>query len=309
MFQCKIKIELQRSILYVFFFLFLFNCNVIADEDLGKKLAKIPIEDREKLDILFKRLVFTNHFGYTLVGAKPVALAANFTSAYKPNALFMIRKGSPLLNLTRSGIPWDKWAIWEKWNNLFHSENFIFLREPSTLVSDTDLVFLINKEKFKESIKKHLKLFQSILHHPVDAEDFLEKLQTKQSTLQALIKNNEALLGILLGYGQKNALMYERRNLIEGNNELSRALLKNIKPNNHHRTLDDEIEFLNRVLQEVDLPDLLYINPVIFTANLEDEETKNLQMKYREANKKVSQLYMNSNVLEVTLKLLTEGVP
>lgn len=105
------------------------------------------------------------------------------------------------------------------------------------------------------------------------------------------------LLGIILGYGTHNSLMFQKRK------EFYHSLRKNYTSPYSWKILQDDykpkLTFFNTYGKErlvIDLPN--------FVEDSENLESRQLRQEYLETQKKISSLYSDGRFLEITLEAL-----
>ncbi|WP_068466615.1 hypothetical protein, partial [Candidatus Protochlamydia phocaeensis] len=257
-------------------------------------LDQIPLEDKEDIRSIFKQFIYKDHFGYTILGDKPISLSGHFTLTPWQNILSGDKNG---------GIFWKKWSTWKKYSSLFSMKHFLLIEEKSLNFPDIKFVILINKTSFLNTLKKHKILFDKILGFDISPQNLLEDIESGRATLQATIQNSEILWGVLLGYGEHNACLYERRDEICRFKGQSKLKLKYFFPSVSFQSLEEEKEYLWDKLQSFEDQDdsLSIINSVNFAADLTHPETKLLKKKYAELKKKVIFTFSDGDILEIAL--------
>jgi hypothetical protein len=248
---------------------------------LGLLLESIPKEDLAELDGLFSYFIKQNQFAYTLFGDKPISLSSQFSLTPWENIIEKINDKHTLF--------WKKWKIWKKYEHFFPSKNYLLTIEPSKFPHVYDII-LINKIEFIKTLEKHQKLFESVIGHPINPQQLLNEIEQKKISFSDSIKNNQMLGGILLGYGVHNSTLYNKRD---------RGYLNNIGLMNHSKIILQPIE-KNHYMP-------LIIGPVKFAADILHPETIALRKKYKKLRGKISSIYFQNNLLEVTLlKLMSQ---
>ena len=122
-------------------------------------------------------------------------------------------------------------------------------------------IYVINKKKFIETITNNISLFEAIFHKKIDPEKLLDEIANEKKPFLTSIHHNEMLFGLLLGYGEHNASLYNKSR----RSQVARILFpKKIK-------LDCSDEKYHP---------MMIVNPVQFAADLDHPETKALQKKY-----------------------------
>ena len=156
------------------------------------------------MEALLQSMIFEQGFGYTLFGNKPVSLAG-----YSLNPSFdtiFFSKRSSFFPIA------EAWSLLEK-NVLRHLQgNYILLKQVDrTKKCSTFQVIIINKSSFLQIVAEHLDLFCELLEKKIDPKALLDEVILNQKSLWDILKGNQALYGIILGYGKKNSLAFKRR--------------------------------------------------------------------------------------------------
>ncbi len=204
----------------------------------------IDVNDRNDVQLICDLCFKTYPFAYTLFGDKPISFATISDTTEPSIPLLKLDEFEVFIGKTLSGqyviggpeilkIPTlvlkrqlygleifvnttlieqrqycyefkKSWETFNKYCQFFNKELFLFLRKSSTLL-------LINKLAVKHQIAKHLDLFQSILGTEFSSEFFFHELEHSDTDLHALLKANQTLLGILLGFGKHNSELFQER--------------------------------------------------------------------------------------------------
>ena len=160
---------------------------------------------------------------------------------------------------------------------------------------DNDIVWfaLINKKKLVDMVKLHLDDFKTPLQ---ELGINPEQLAENEICLHFIKKlKSEYLIGILLGFGQKNASLYDRYCT---NFSADWPLIS--------MWHDEDEEHLRRIHEKEfsclswDLTDLFY---PYFACDPHSEETKLLKNIYREEREKIIHYFEGKEVVEATLSL------
>lgn len=247
-------------------------------------LKEIPKEDYERLNQLFSCLIKEDHFCYTLFGDKPVSLSSHFNITPWENIVERVND--------RDEIFWKNWNVWEKYRTLFPMKKHLLIKEKN-IKKNIIHIILINKSEFINIVKQNQKFFEMILGHKISPKELLKKIETGKIAFIDSINDNQALWGILLGYGKHNAILYNRRDRDYFNClALSDAALR-------HSSI--KLEGCGDYKYSP-----LIIGSVYFAGDTNYPETKALQKKYRELRGKISAIYAKDNFLEITLSKFTE---
>lgn len=267
-------------------------------------LNQISQTDRDKLKLLFEYL-FKSHepFAYTLFADKPMSFS--FVAKQEPSAestLNFIRIDEyALFLLKENNLPGvfyaQAWDVWEK--NVCSSKlkNFLFLKRK---LGNSMAIFLINKEAFHKTVNAHIKLFKNLLGKDIDSKKILNQIEQENSDICEILHQHDCLLGILLGFGKHNSLLFERRE----NLEKKLNCLHFVQSYQEMQVIKNQIDNLWNVLQfrnDYYTSDLAMGNSIAFVADRDHPESKILEMKYNEQGIRISEIYSQDDWFEETL--------
>lgn len=255
------------TIFSIVIFLMFFNC--IKSENIEQIIDKLSCQDREDLEKLFCYFIHQDHFAYTLFGDKPVSISGNFNMTPWENILEIHDSGEVMLK---------QWHVWEKYFNQFTFKNFILYKEVNEL---TFKIILINKKFFLKTIEENTDIFENIIGKKIQPEIFLKDIEQHKVSFHESICNSEFLLGLLLGYGKHNALLFCQRGKI--------ATYSCLKPFGDYNY------------------SLIRMDPVHFMADYNHSNTKILQKKYEKQRENISIIFHDGHFLEKTLHQLTSN--
>jgi hypothetical protein len=254
-------------------------------------LASIPSEDLEVLKEFFRDLLFLQGFAYTLFGDKPVSIE-NYDrdNPQKPDVFATSCKG---------------YTAWKKYAHLFPQEHYIFVfHEPTG--KETYEMTLINKKAFLHMVDEHKNKFLALLGPAITAEKLLSQLIQNGCFENTAIKNREDLIGILLGYGENNASLFQRRSEIAG--RIASLKKKDTTPTAGYCSTEDELKALNAHLRPFSNEQrklLRYMHLPSFVADPNHQETMQLKKKYMQQRKQITQHFSHKDVLEVVFERLS----
>jgi len=301
-------LTIYKKIKFTFFFLFVAVFTGVVyfpkaqSVNVGKVLKTLPTEDREALEWLFLYL-HGNTFPYVLFGDKPMSICL-FLEIEPVNtpmnrvADFMDFSIGKLQLENLMGI--KGWEAWKKYRSQFPSPNCILLENHDSGILT---IVMINKRAFLKTVKENIDDFREKLGAEVTPEGILNDCIKAKDICRDILKQDHGLLGILLGYGKHNALLFSRRNHIEKFNNTA------LVPSEGFSSLDEEYRTINERLTYFDDLNIRDCNPMLmtlpmFTADVKHEETQQLKVKYAEQYKKIIQQYKKGDFLEVTLNQL-----
>lgn len=266
------------------------SAGVHADELASKSFA-----GKDDLEAMFASLVKRDQFGYTLLGLKPVALSGYFIKEPWTNIL---------LGISPSGVFWSQWKQWKRFSTHFNFPNFIFLEEPFASCPEISFIFLIHKPSFKNAIIKHRGIFEGVLGSDLDENKILNALESRTTTLQASLKYNEMLLGILLGFGEESSRLYAQRQEISGPVPVPFALRE--KPSLGFQSVEEELQHIeNQLVIREDVQEMLCdLQPLQFASPKDSLEAKQIRRLFQSHRLKVMEFFREKLYLDVSLHLL-----
>lgn len=304
----------------LFFILPFFFCNFVAIADeisvleshsmtnfsaqsydlVRSKVAAIPKEDRDILNRFFSDLILKSEFGYALFADKPISLTGYFIKVPLLNTLLGHYYADEFIDLL---------AVWKKYADHFPVENFVLIDHPQNSPRLREFV-LINKTAFIKKFDEHKSDFEAILGRGITAQKLLVKLEQPNANLNTLLKNDEALLGILLGYGRNNAFIFKKRDNILQDQWMEKPPLNLralTKPSPGFSSTEEEFNHLHSVLKSCGDHHYspLFMGSICFVGDYEDKETQELMKKYTRQRGEISSILSKGNFLEIVLSQLT----
>jgi hypothetical protein len=291
--------KLFLSFFNIFIFVFFSTVSAKdANKDISETIEKIPHEDREKLERFFWDLIVCNHFGYTLYGDKPISLNGYFCK-------------TPLGNILCGQLPVDEFpqllSVWKKYASNFPSSKFLLIDEPQSNPDMREFV-IINKTAFIKTINKNIVYFKKVLGDNVSGRKLLNQLKQPDANLHTVLHNHEGLLGILLGYGTRNAFLYHQRDKILHNVRMEKVPLNLYASDKSTLNADKKkkLKYLWAHLKSCGEHDYspLTIGSVHFVGDLSNHETIALMKKYQKTRGHLSSLYADGCFLHRTLMQL-----
>ena len=257
-------------------------------------IHNVPLRDIKNIKYLFERLVDEHDFGYTIFGSKPMSLA---------DFGLEVPSGLPIHRRMRSGFFLMKaktsLRAWYKHKNEFDFKDFIFLDEEEDLFNCLVLV-LINKKMLLNVLDENEAIFRQELDDSFTPASFLEKLEKRETSLAKAIHHNYRLLGIMLGYGVRNATLFQERS------ELLKEITKRQKAElPEDSTLTQKLYVLESHVgdfSELDADAL--IHPLYFLADVFHPETIALKKKYEDERQEIIELRKKRNFMDLVLERL-----
>lgn len=230
----KSKILLLFSAICLLFLLFIRLKNsqddVFQEDELyvEKMCSVLSKDDKKDLKAVFEHLFFFDQFSYPLFGSKPMSLGRLL-----PNDTF------------RNG-----WKAWKKIAPLFDSKKFV-IRE--SMLNGYEIVLIANLDEVERVYLENRELFEEAFPRWMSLDTLKACIKEENSLFQELIKN-DLCLGVLLGYGVRNARLFA--------NQADRNQLKPFSKGH------PMFYYFSSVM------------PVYFACDLNSDETKELKSRY-----------------------------
>lgn len=230
-------------------------------------MAGIPEDDKKKIEKLFSYLFLDEGFAYTLLGSKPIS-TIGFDKTTP--ACYREMYPHPLFELE------DWWHVWEKYSNLFPMKNFaIFFQNEG----DWFEIYFVNKHFCLNEIRNNHKLFVIKLKESRRPIDILQKVISCPNVFRDGLNQSQALLGILLGYGKKNSVSFEKQ--------------WQKKSTYFYKQIQEEV---------IDIHDDKLLAPSF--SSFSKKETSQLKKQYQKERDLINKYYLNNDFLEKTLEKL-----
>ena len=137
-------------------------------------------------------------------------------------------------------------------------------------------MFIIHKDRFCQVISEHQAYFEKVLKRAVTGAQLLEEAKEKP-LFSVLLKENKALLGIILGFGKNNSRLFSKRKM-------------------------KQLEIFPKkedCIPSVALP--------VFRANWKDPETVLLREKYLACREKVQNIFLGRDGFDQIIQILFEN--
>lgn len=276
--------------------IFGFACNSYANEKVRGFIETLPPPYVSILDWFFHNCI-QSFGGYVLYGDKPVAIEYLF--AKEEEALYLSE-----WNCAKA----KAFSILREWNQNCEEKEYpiLFCEYGNTLH-----MILINRKAFIKIVNQNISLFRYTLGRTITAEDLLSELIKNQGHFYDVIKDDTALLGILLGYGVENSLIVSRwENLLPGNSAISLKAFPFFnshtreKPSLGFMSLEKERQSLSNFKYSRDLKNFSSFELPPFGCNPDSKETQDLLETYEKNRNELLLISKKEGFLEKTLEKL-----
>lgn len=261
-------------------FSFSFNCSEIRAEYF---CGPYELSYKTKIHDLY----INYHFLYPLHNIKPVAYSCfphKFELSENLMGNFIYQVFEPL-----------NWKNVEKHSHLLCNEQCFLVFDKHLFNQNYTSVFYINKKKFLECCNNNQTIFKEHLGKNFDPAETLFLIETGKIGFLASLHNSEYLLGILLGYGEKNSRAF--------NDFMVRGFPHEIPKKLRLSSIE------NYPLRGLNIPENPFsiVMPINFAVISESLETKKLYKKYLEKTNELQCEYRNAKFFEQIIHKINEG--
>ncbi len=190
---------------YTVFFLVLMSCHSICHSTC-RSTPYVSQSNSAILDVFFRTLFEKSEAGYVLYGKKPVCIIG----------FRVIDILSPNSYTHRTSVALKEGAC--VWKRISPKESNILVHvydHNDSLAKNCIHVLVINKRLFHKTVQENLPLFQYVLGPDVTPEKLLDALIAKDASFSSVFKNDNVLIGIILGFGTQNSLYGSRMEFIQ----------------------------------------------------------------------------------------------
>src|SRR5690348_1849640 len=207
---------MKKIVLYFLLILFapigaFTSCNV------KQFLASLPAEERIFLDYFFRRMIQEDCIGYVLLGEKPMG----FYSYLKAKPVNIMPDPIDGIYAFFNGFEKNNYLfqrgceVWQKYKSSFTGKNIFFDAFDQDDVIHYSKVIVMNKKVLKPLLKLHLKKFISLDSSLKDSTCLFDALLYNNSIKEKFYVRHD-LLGICLGYGERNAVLFQKISKLVG---------------------------------------------------------------------------------------------
>ncbi len=236
------------------------------------ELNGLPAKDRENIKFLFTFLVQRDTLGFLLFGENKCLTYTGIPITHKKYFLpYKIENGYKFQKKLK-----ESWYTWKRYETYFKHPNYLICEKYDRIENETYLqIFIFDKNKLRHTLEKYQADFVEIIGASFKPEHFMANLEKKKKVMR-LIKHDEKLLGILLGFGRDASMAF--------------------KDFIHNEEIDPPLEYLGK------RPSGCLITPVSFRGYKSSPETTELLEKYKDEILKIEQIFKSDTFLEVVLE-------
>ena len=163
--------------------------------------------------ISYRERIYLQHFFHEQIKHYQLGYPIFFSDKPAAQATVRVKRCDSHYPYTVAG---KGWQVWKKYEHLFPHPNFIFCEEKQRTSKYFHLI-IINKESLRRVVAENEDLFKETLDElymklfkqPFSLDLFINKLE-KIKRLEPLIRFDEALYGLILGYGRESSVNCKR---------------------------------------------------------------------------------------------------
>jgi hypothetical protein len=291
---------------------------VRQEQNLRQKLQTIPFEERCYLEVFFRTLISEEGGCYVLFGDKPAAMMVY--EDRKTLQLSASLRGS-LTSFSKEKLGFK---AWQKYQHLFPFESYVIVNTRAFNTATSEAVFLIHKERLLMALSQNFTEFEKEFPEFKTPKCLLNAMIEDSSVLHQVCFEHVLLLGIILGFGKDNAMLFERERELENflfpqqffvPRRYIETPLTLLVPQSGFTTLEAELEAIKAKGDGVINPDdesvinwtLHY--PLGFLVDTTKTDLRKLRAKCKQQRIKATRAYDKGDFLETTLRELTSNCP
>ena len=162
--------------------------------EIQKKLCSLSKTENKELQALFDHFFYFSEFAYTIFGTKPMSIA----------------RLPPTLKAKKG------WEAWEKIQGRFCSKKFILRKY---LCDGYEFVLVANLKEIEKVYRENQAWFNAVFREKMTLDTLISCLKEESPLFQELM-HNHLLVGILLGYGARNAELFSHNSTLENKKKI-----------------------------------------------------------------------------------------
>lgn len=258
------------------------------NEHLQFQLSK---KNRHNLTLFFEELLIEHGGIYTLYGHKPMTIESIYD--YNEEDMKKIQgflQNHPEIESAQVERYIDEtWLDWKKISRNYEIRNYLLAEiHPSSYLEKESLLLFINLKETLLALQKYYNDFRVAYGKEFCPMKVILDLKQGKDEFWKAICDNQATMGILLGYGYNNSWLFKWKNGKKSSSDL----------------------LINCYNSKKSKKSKYYLNKKIFNlpsfAWLDAEESKSLLEKYAKERKKITKIYKKRDFLDCTLEKLCE---
>jgi hypothetical protein len=239
---------------------------------------------KDTLTAFFEELLLEHGGAYTLFGSKPITIE----ELYEPSEDTLKQVNQYLQEHPEiESVMVDRhleegWNEWKKMKSITLSQNYVL---KDMQLGESRILIFANIPNTIEILKKHYADFKQAINHDFIPVQLIGELKKGKLESWRKILLNRKTLGILTGYGYRNASLFA---------SCPSDILSKAEPSeNNDPRLPAECVLNNKPFR------------IPLFVMLDEEESKFLLQRYKREREAIKQKYAGKNFLQVTLQQLS----
>lgn len=186
--------------------LFLFILSPLSYSNAQWQLNKLTEKERDHIEFLFRYWIQRDTLGFLLFGESKCCTFTGIPITHKEYFLpYKMENGYQFQKKLKAA-----WFTWKRNESRFKHPNYIVCERYNRIENETYLhLFIFDKMKLRATLEAYKDDFIEVLGENFSQERFITLLEKKKK-LMPLIKHNEKLLGILLGFGRDASSVFSQ---------------------------------------------------------------------------------------------------
>ena len=237
-----------------------------------QQFDKLTEKDRKNVEFLFRYWVQRDTLGFLLFGEGKCLTFTGIPITHKE--CFLPGKIENGYRFQRRLV--EAWYAWKRNESRFKHPNYLICEKYERLENETYLqLFIFDKSKLRTTLESYKDDFIEVLGESFSPDGFIAKLEKKKKVMP-LIKHDEMLLGLLLGFGRDASILFR-----------DYADVENLEP---------PLEYLGK------RPPGCVITPVSFRGYSTSKETNLLLDAYKKEILEIEAIFNSDSFIEKTIE-------
>ena len=239
------------------------------------KKPAISVEERPKIQSFLNRFLFVEGAVFSLFGDKPLSAMVLFTG--NEDILEDLTEEELRTAVFIDDSICEDWQAWKDLTARMPSKNFLFAERPCVGDPHHVLYFLMNVGRVKEILHENRLAFQTRTGTQFESDKVIRDFSNPKSIFWDRVFEDHYLSGLLFGYGEENIAHFLGRTIDRKSS----------------RQFSDEFDAAATSTK--------FSIPILAVS--EQDKTS---ARYREQRKKIQSIYLGKDIVNVTIKRLTD---
>ncbi len=278
----------QLTLFLLFITIIFYSCSKLSEKPFN--LSK---EERDWMDGFFKGIMIQEDAIYTLFGTKPLTrIVINYYTPEEKKTFV-----EQMTEEQKANAVWtadyqlaENWEKWEKIRERFPvNRRYLFFKNQHPHDPKLAFLFFVDVVKLAATLQENYELFSRETNMDFDPMEVVFELEKGSEFWNEVFDksiNNSALVGVLFGYGIKNAFCFQWKWWPSSEFQ---QVADAMKPRFSNESLSGEAK-----IERLPIP--------IFASFFDEDE---IVEKYNRERDKIKKIYQGKDFLDLTLRKLT----